>query len=97
VRFSATPQRAEYIRWGAENAARRGSEAFKSIYRFYDLEALDSSSPSPRGDAVGIDMGVVRIAALSNGTVVPPLNILKRYAADLRKARQSYFKENHIT
>lgn len=45
--------------------------------------------PIAQGDAVGIDMGIVRFTTLSDGTVAPPLNIYKRYAADLRKAQQA--------
>ena len=45
--------------------------------------------PVAQGNDVGIDMGVVRFATLSDGTVIPPLNIFKRYADDLRKAQQA--------
>jgi len=50
-----------------------------------------------QGDAVGIDMGVVRFATLSNGTVIPPLNIYKRYAADLRKAQQAMSRKKKFS
>jgi putative transposase len=39
----------------------------------------------PRGGAVGIDLGVVRFATLSDGTFYAPLNSFKRHAAALRK------------
>ncbi len=39
---------------------------------------------------VGIDLGVVRFAILSDGTVCEPLNTLKRHADRLRKAYQSF-------
>ena len=50
-----------------------------------------------QGDAIGIDMGVVRFATLSDGTVVPPLNIFKRYAADLRKAQQTMSRKKKFS
>lgn len=50
-----------------------------------------------QGDAIGIDMGVVRFATLSDGTVVPPLNIFKRYAADLRKAQQAMSRKKKFS
>src|ERR1700723_1064386 len=53
--------------------------------------------PVAQGDAVGIDMGVVRFATLSDGTFVPPLNILKRYAADLRKAQQAMSRKKKFS
>ncbi len=53
--------------------------------------------PVAQGDAVGIDMGVVRFATLSDGTVVPPLNIYKRYAADLRKAQQAVSRKKKFS
>jgi putative transposase len=61
----------------------RNGKWFVSIQTEREVE-----QPVAQGGAVGIDMGVVRFATLSNGTVVPPLNIVKRYAADLRKAQQ---------
>ena len=53
--------------------------------------------PVAQGDAVGIDMGVVRFATLSDGTVVPPLNIYKRYAADLGKAQQAMSRKKKFS
>jgi putative transposase len=62
----------------------RNGKWFVSIQTEREVE-----QPVAQGGAVGIDMGVVRFATLSNGTVVPPLNIVKRYTADLRKAQQA--------
>ena len=45
--------------------------------------------PIPQGGAVGIDMGIVRFATLSNGTFYAPLNSFKRHEAALRKAQQA--------
>jgi putative transposase len=53
--------------------------------------------PVAQGDAVGIDMGIVRFATLSDGTVYPPLNIFKRYAADLRKAQQAMSRKKKFS
>jgi putative transposase len=51
--------------------------------------AREVEQPVARGDAVGIDMGIIRFATLSDCNVIPPLNIFKRFAADLRKAQQA--------
>ena len=53
--------------------------------------------PVAQGDAVGIDMGVVRFATLSDGTFVPPLNIVQRFAADLRKAQQAMSRKKKFS
>ncbi|WP_425267392.1 RNA-guided endonuclease InsQ/TnpB family protein [Cupriavidus lacunae] len=43
----------------------------------------------PNGGAVGIDMGVVRFATLSDGTAYAPLNSFRRHEAALRRAQQA--------
>jgi putative transposase len=50
-----------------------------------------------QGDVVGIDMGVVRFATLSDATVYPPLNIFKRYAAELRKAQHAMSRKKKFS
>lgn len=45
--------------------------------------------PIPTGGAVGIDLGVVRFATLSDGTFYAPLNSFKRHETALRKAQQT--------
>ena len=45
--------------------------------------------PVPRGGAIGIDLGVVRFATLSDGTFYAPLNSFKRHATALRKGQQA--------
>ena len=45
--------------------------------------------PLPRGGAVGIDLGVVRFATLSDGSFYAPLNSFKRHQARLRKGLQA--------
>jgi putative transposase len=58
---------------------------------------LEVKQPVAQGEAVGIDMGVVRFATLSDGTVYPPLNIFKRYAADLRRAQQAMSRKKKFS
>lgn len=53
------------------------------------LTAREADPPTAHGEPVGIDMGIVRLATLSDGTFVPPLNVHKRYAAELRLAQQA--------
>jgi putative transposase len=43
----------------------------------------------PKGNAVGIDLGVARFATLSDGSFYAPLNSFKRHEVALRKAQQS--------
>jgi putative transposase len=45
--------------------------------------------PTPQGGAVGIDMGIVRFATLSDGKFFAPLNSFKRHETRLRKAQQA--------
>jgi len=40
---------------------------------------------------------VVRFATLSDGTVIPPLSIFKRYAAELRKAQQAMSRKKKFS
>jgi hypothetical protein len=65
---------------------------FISIQTVREIE-----QPVAQGAAVGIDMGIVRFATLSDGTVYPPLNIFKRYAADLRKAQQTMSRKKKFS
>jgi len=53
--------------------------------------------PLPRGGAVGIDLGVVRFATLSDGTVYPPLNSFKRHATALRKRQQAMCRKQKFS
>jgi putative transposase len=45
--------------------------------------------PLPRGGAVGIDLGVVRFATLSDGTFYAPINSFRRHKTALRKGQQA--------
>jgi len=53
--------------------------------------------PASQGEPVGIDMGLVSFATLSDGTVLPPLNIFKRYAPELRKAQQAMSRKKKFS
>ena len=54
-------------------------------------------APASCGEAVGIDLGMVRFATLSDGTVVAPLNIFKRYSADLGKAQRAMSRKRNFS
>jgi len=53
--------------------------------------------PLPRGGAVGIDLGVVRFATLSDGTFYAPLNSFKRHQTRLRKGLQSMSRKQKFS
>jgi putative transposase len=72
--------------------SRSGDKWFISIQTEREVE-----QPVAQGDAVGIDMGIVRFATLSDGTPIPPLSIFKRYAADLRKAQQTMSRKKKFS
>lgn len=45
--------------------------------------------PTAKGDAIGIDMGIVHFATFSDGSNVEPLNSFRRHETALRKAQQA--------
>jgi putative transposase len=47
--------------------------------------------------AVGIDMGVVRLATLSDGTIYGPRNSFRQHQAGLRKAQQSMSRKKKFS
>jgi putative transposase len=53
--------------------------------------------PLPQGGAVGIDLGVVRFATLSDGTFYAPLNSFKRHATALRKGQQALCRKQKFS
>jgi putative transposase len=53
--------------------------------------------PIPNGGAVGIDMGVARLATLSDGTFYVPLNSFKRHEAALRRAQQAMCRKTKFS
>src|SRR5690625_3279296 len=62
-----------------------GGKWFVSIQTEREVE-----QPVPQAaTAVGIDMGVIRFATLSDGTFYAPLNSFKRHETALRKAQQA--------
>lgn len=46
---------------------------------------------------VGIDMGILRFATLSDGTYLAPLNSFNRHEAALRRAQQAMSREQKIS
>ena len=60
-----------------------GGRWFVSIQTEREVER-----PVPKGNAVGIDVGIARFATLSDGTFHPPLNSFRRHETALRKAQQ---------
>ena len=49
---------------------------------------LDQATPVHQGKAIGIDMGVIRFATLSNGQYFKPLNAFKTYKGKLAKLQR---------
>ncbi|ADC63507.1 transposase, IS605 OrfB family [Allochromatium vinosum DSM 180] len=64
--------------------SRSGGQWFVSIQT---ERAVDP--PIPNGGAVGLDLGIVRFATLSDGTYYAPLNSFKRHETALRQAQQA--------
>jgi putative transposase len=72
----------------------KGGKWFVSILTRREVE-----QPVPRGLAVGIDMGIARFAALSDGSHVEPLNSFKKHEQRLAKyqrrmSRKTKFSSN---
>jgi putative transposase len=59
------------------------SKWFVSIQTEREVEV-----PTPQGEAIGIDMGIVRFATLSDGSSFAPLNCFRHHESALRKAQQ---------
>ena len=53
--------------------------------------------PLPQGGAVGIDLGVVRFATLSDGSFYAPLNSFKGHATALRKGQQALCRKQKFS
>jgi transposase, IS605 orfB family len=49
---------------------------------------FEHSPPTPKGSEIGIDMGIVRFATLSNGEYFEPLNAFKTYKGKLAKLQK---------
>ena len=65
--------------------SQRAGKWYVSIQTEYEKEEAIPTAQS----AVGIDMGIIRFATLSDGTYYEPVNSFKRHQAALRKAQQS--------
>jgi putative transposase len=70
----------------------RNGKWFVSIQTAREVE-----QPVAQGNAIGIDLGVVRFATLSNGTVFAPLSRFKQDLAALRKALQSMSRKKKFS
>jgi transposase, IS605 orfB family len=49
---------------------------------------IEMETPTPKGGEVGIDMGIVRFATLSNGEYFEPINAFKTYKGKLAKLQR---------
>ena len=58
-------------------------------YASLTVEREPITNPAPRGGAVGVDLGVKRLATLSDGTVIPNPRALGARLKALRKAQQA--------
>lgn len=72
-------------------SARQG-KWFVSIQTEREVE-----QPARKGNAVGIDMGIVRFATLSDGTFYAALNSFKRHEQALRKAQQAMSRKKKFS
>jgi len=70
----------------------RNGKWFVSIQTEREVE-----QPVAHGEAVGIDMGVVRFATLSDGTIVPSLDSFNWHAAELCKAQQGMSRKKKFS
>jgi len=73
--------------------SRSGGKWFVSIQTEVDLE----TPAHPSTTSVGIDMGVVRFATLSDGTYIEPLNSSRRHGKALRKAQQPLSRKKRFS
>jgi putative transposase len=65
---------------------------------FVSIQTEREVEPSlPRGGAVGIDLGVVRFATLSDGTFYAPLNSFRRHQTRLGKAQQALCRKHKFS
>lgn len=69
----------------------RNITVFERAGRWYMSVCCLEEVPAPvhpRASIVGVDMGVTRLATLSDGTVVPPVNSSRRYEKLLARAQR---------
>lgn len=72
--------------------SRRNGKWFVSIQTEREVDV-----PTPTGDAIGIDMGIVRFATFSDGNHVEPLNSFRRHEISLRKAQQAMSRKTKFS
>jgi putative transposase len=53
--------------------------------------------PTPKGEAIGVDMGIVRFATFPDGSGVEPLNCFRRHETVLRKAQQAMSRKTKFS
>lgn len=51
---------------------------------------LETEAPTPSGEEIGIDMGIVRFATLSNGEYFEPINAFKTLKGKLAKLQKQF-------
>ena len=73
--------------------SQRAGKWYVSIQTEYEKEEAIPTAQS----AVGIDMGIIRFATLSDGTYYEPVNSYKRHQAALRKAQQSMSRKEKFS
>lgn len=66
---------------------------------FVAVQTVRETDPprATRGGAVGIDMGIVRFATLSNGDFYSPLNSFRKHLNALRRAQQSLSRKRQFS
>ena len=53
--------------------------------------------PTPKGDAIGIDLGIVRFATFSDGNGIEPLNCFRRHEQALCRAQQAMSRKTKFS
>ena len=51
---------------------------------------FETETPTPNGGEIGIDMGIVRFATLSNGEYFEPINAFKNLKGKLAKLQKQF-------
>ena len=69
-----------------------GGKWFVSVQTEREVEV-----PTPHGDPVGIDVGIVRLATLSDGTVFARLSGLKRHEQRLARAQRAMSRKSKFS
>lgn len=72
--------------------SRRNGKWFVSIQTEREVEI-----PTAKGDAIGIDMGIVGFATFSDGSGVGSLNLFRRHETALRRAQQAMSRKTKFS